>query len=1703
MGASLLWTLWSILFCVAICKQTQVTGDSFTLDVPGQSVYLEDTVTVRCTAHGEKHLQFYKDGTLVQNDTQHVLFQLPDFTDLIFNSVSKSDEGLYLCRASEETRSHEKELKVTEKIRRVELTVSNTETPVGGSVTLSCDIEGWNEKHKWFRRNYDPGSKWENIGKVEQTISVSDGGVYSCRGNDHHVATKLSDEVTVEKTVPIVSLSQLEVFVGESLSLSCEVEGADTQWTYQWNRNTLNLRPTTREYRVSKVTESDRGTYSCRAQRDPHLITVWSTSTTVTVHSESDANLNLQTPVQSVYQGDSVTLVCSGPAQRQLLFFKDGKPVHHQPQHEPTTTVQLKISPVSKANQGQYSCGINEEVQSHKWTLTVKETKRSVRVTPLSSVIPVGGSVTLSCYTEGFTGRYIWVRGSYSQIETLSETSQRVSVSRGGEYSCRGQDQFILTPQSPAVTVKQTVSLIPNWSVLFVGESLSLSCEVKGADTQWTYQWNRNTLNLRPTTREYRVSSVTESDRGAYSCRAQRDPHLITVWSTSTTVTVHNKPQVTVSGLSEVQTGGSVVLLCSVSPLSSGWKYEWSRNEQLFKQSSSEAQVSVSEGGEYQCRASRGKPPYFTEQSHKFTLRTTDSSAPSLSVEPPWSQLFPGEQFSLTCSAHGAGAEWMFEWRRSGQSLEHKQREMTIRAAVTHRGSYRCRGVLPHTVTEWSRPLTLNVSDRAPHPVLSVSVSWLSPGASVSLSCAVTAPSAGWSFHWYRAVPHSQSYTYERLPGASAASKHDSFSLQGLNHSAAFVCQTERGSPSFYSEHSDPSFVWSGEAESPVSLSVSPDRAQHFTHDVITLSCGFNSTGADSTVWRRFSDNTLSSQQCHWSKDKSKCEFYLPEKTSAVFWCESGSGEMSNALNISVHRDIILMSPVRAVTEGQSVSLSCKLKKGTFTSVQFYKNGKMIQNGTEPELNITAVSRSDEGFYKCEGQWKPRPRSKPNTVISPESWMSIKTVPVSKNEASWFPVMWVVGPVCAVLLLILLLLLWLHTKTKDRSSSSETGETGAGQDNEQQLYSSLLHGDICLYETIRDPRNKNDEQLGDYSNLPQRSSSVSCLCPRRCYCVVWNVLTLNLSTLKTQIWRNNPPQDESCVYSNIRPHSSGENVTYAQVNHHKKKQNKGDRFTLDVPGQSVYLEDTVTVRCTAHGEKHLQFYKDGTLVQNDTQHVLFQQPDFTDLIINSVSKSDEGLYLCGASEETRSDEKELKVTEKTRRVELTVSNTETPVGGSVTLSFRVSLEVFVGESLTLSCEVEGADTQWTYEWSRSRLNPPPTTREYTVSRVTESDTGAYSCRAQRGPHLTTVWSTTSVSVLSESVFCLHFDFTKQQVNEDVAKGVFCSEQPEVHRICFCVLGRGGVRYFELRELVLEQSREDGVEHRAEVHKQDPGVGSQSPELAGVQEGEGMDLKCDTTKHSKVFMTTDVRTPVQSVYQGDSVTLVCSGPAQRQLFFFKDGKPVQHQPQHKSTTTVQLKISPVSKTDQGQYSCGINEEVQSHKRRLTVKESTRRVGLTVSNTETPVGGSVTLSCDVQGWTEKHEWFRRNYDSGSERGTIGKVEQKVSVSVGGVYSFPTVSPSQLEVFVGESLSLSCEVEGADTQWTYQWNRNRLNLHPTTREYRVSRVTESDTGAYSCRAQRDPHLITVWSTSTTVTVHKRQRTVTVETFVSQLYQ
>ncbi|KAM4536656.1 uncharacterized protein PAE49_021173 isoform 2-T2 [Odontesthes bonariensis] len=374
-------------------------------------------------------------------------------------------------------------------------------------------------------------------------------------------------------------------------------------------------------------------------------------------------------------------------------------------------------------------------------------------------------------------------------------------------------------------------------------------------------------------------------------------------------------------------------------------------------------------------------------------------------------------------------------------------------------------------------PLHKPVRQDNPLPVLNVSPSWLSPGASVTLRCKVHPQSAGWRFYWYKAVPDlsRNSYNYELLPETTNGTAEDFYVIHGQTHTAGYVCRAGGGDPEHYTYYSKLEFVWSGDVHPAASLTVSPDRVQHFTSESVSLKCDGNST--EWRVMRSTGTRYLSYlPSCsNWrTTNASACTIIIDGYHNGVYWCESGSGDFSNAINITAqHKDIILVSHAHPVTEGASVTLSCRQRGQTpLSNVSFYHNDKLLQNDHKGELNISAVSKSDEGFYKCEHAGK----------VSPPSWMSVRVVKtdVSRPESSLFPVLLMVGKVGGIIFIIFLFLPY-----RCRQSAGSTGDERVGQyENEQQVYSSLLHGDLCVYETIRGPENSGNDRGGsDYANV--------------------------------------------------------------------------------------------------------------------------------------------------------------------------------------------------------------------------------------------------------------------------------------------------------------------------------------------------------------------------------------------------------------------------------------------------------------------------------------------------------------------------------------------------------------------------------------------------------------------------------------------
>uniref|UniRef100_A0A4W6EP91 Ig-like domain-containing protein n=1 Tax=Lates calcarifer TaxID=8187 RepID=A0A4W6EP91_LATCA len=164
-------------------------------------------------------------------------------------------------------------------------------------------------------------------------------------------------------------------------------------------------------------------------------------------------------------------------------------------------------------------------------------------------------------------------------------------------------------------------------------------------------------------------------------------------------------------------------------------------------------------------------------------------------LQPNVSEIYRGETITVRCEIQGGGdTEWEYKWKTPTSFKPSNQHEHRISpASSSHSGNYRCKGRVKssqHRTTEWSSSVRLTVYDRnhsptdKPQPVLTVSPSWLSPGASVTLNCEVEHPSAGWRFYWYKTVPDLS---------------HNSYT--------GYVCRAGRGDPVFYTENSEPKFV--------------------------------------------------------------------------------------------------------------------------------------------------------------------------------------------------------------------------------------------------------------------------------------------------------------------------------------------------------------------------------------------------------------------------------------------------------------------------------------------------------------------------------------------------------------------------------------------------------------------------------------------------------------------------------------------------------------------------------------------------------------------------------------------------------------------------------------------------------------------------------------------------------------------------------
>ncbi|XP_058251182.1 Fc receptor-like protein 5 [Hemibagrus wyckioides] len=637
----------------------------------------------------------------------------------------------------------------------------------------------------------------------------------------------------------------------------------------------------------------------------------------------------------------------------------------------------------------------------------------------------------------------------------------------------------------------------------------------------------------------------------------------------------------------------------------------------------------------------------------------------------PDTHVFIGETVTLRCDIQGGGdTQWTYRWKKNNYrfteggerfSTDSTMQEFKISSVNdSDSGTYTCRGHgRDSQSSEISDAVTLTVSER-PQAVLSVSPqSWLTEGDSVTLSCEVTDSSTDWTFSWYTVVPYRDGLTginnnggysvYVELLSDSSRGSGGNYTLSpaALKHTGVYMCRGERGEPALHSQYSNPQPLWITGESPPVSLIIKPSRTQHFTKDSLSLSCEDQSNSTGWTV-RRYTHSERVLDCSHWgSVTGSTCNIsFLSTSYTGVYWCESESGENSNPVHITVHDgDVILESPVHPVTEGHPLTLRCLYHNPNPSNLRadFYKDGSVLQNQTTGEMIIQTVSKSDEGFYHCKH---------PERGESPKSWISvtllISLIPVSQAQGSPKAVVSITPDTHVFIGEIVTLRCDIRGGGDTQWTYSwEKNNNRAFTDSTKQefIFQSVKHSVSGTYTCRGHGRDSQSSEISDAVTLtvsgesppvsliinPSRTQhftkdSLSLSCEDQSNSTGWTVrrYTHSERVLDCSHWGS--VTGSTCNISFLSTSytgvywcesESGENSNPVHITVHD-----GD-VILESPVHPVTEGHPLTLRCLYHNPNpsnlRADFYKDGSVLQNQTTG---------EMIIQTVSKSDEGFYHC-------------------------------------------------------------------------------------------------------------------------------------------------------------------------------------------------------------------------------------------------------------------------------------------------------------------------------------------------------------------------------------------------------------------------------------------------------------------------------------------
>ncbi|KAK0145856.1 Hemicentin-1 [Merluccius polli] len=475
--------------------------------------------------------------------------------------------------------------------------------------------------------------------------------------------------------------------------------------------------------------------------------------------------------------------------------------------------------------------------------------------TPWSDVFP-SETVTLSCSVAGGSDwTYTWNRDGHQvalQEPDVSVGSDGASLNissarqeHAGQYTCIGQQYSRPVQTKPSNTVQLKVYGNKPWPILekdpgfdqlYVGESVSLTCQVK-VSSGWEYHWKKDG-HLYPTANSGKntlnISSPSLSDGGKYTCMATRGSTQFSTEDSNTlslnfTVIEHMAISMMVIVIENMAISMMVIVIENMTISMMVIVIEnmaISMMVIVIENTAISMMVIVIENTAISMMviviehmaismmvivienmAISMMVIVIENMAISMMVIVIENMAismmipvPRAALQTPWSDVFPSETVTLSCSVAG-GSDWTYTWNRDGHQVALQEPDVSVgsdgaslnisSARQEHAGQYTCIGQHKSrpAKTKTSNTVQLKVYANTPLPVITQfpSAKKIYTAEVVSVNCSLDV-STGWEYQWYHnGTPvHTEKHSLITIPSTS------------FHNSGTYTCKAKRGTPTLF-----------------------------------------------------------------------------------------------------------------------------------------------------------------------------------------------------------------------------------------------------------------------------------------------------------------------------------------------------------------------------------------------------------------------------------------------------------------------------------------------------------------------------------------------------------------------------------------------------------------------------------------------------------------------------------------------------------------------------------------------------------------------------------------------------------------------------------------------------------------------------------------------------------------------------------------